>query len=562
MSNTNIRIIFVTTWVMVIHGSAICQNLKYSFDTIVDKNDTLLINTTDYRGVLKWQHSYNGQNWNDIDQGNDLYSFSADTIMLIRAKVEERNCINPWYSDTILINFKPIIERVEPNTGVIGDTIQLIGKNFNVYSNQTIDFNDIYGNIITFNDSIIETQLPFEIDSASINIKLSLYNTHDNYTFKLLPPEVNKTAPDTLSIGDIVSISGDNFALKADYNFVKTGINNFAEVVYALRDSLRFILPEGSYSKRNTTITICVGGQCDSLENEIYIDDAWLRKGDAPSGQFGRYYATGFQIGNHGYLGLGLGLGFEAANDFWKYDYLNDKWIRISDFPGGPRTHAISFVINDIAYVGGGNSDSYGSQTKDFWKYDSSSDQWVQVSDLPIINNAGICAFSIEDKGYIITREAENNFWAYSPVLDEWELLPDFIPNDNYNAYADIACVINNKAYVLTSNGSTGIDEVWEFNPNTNIWERKADQIADDLFYNGRSIFVINDEAYLFPDAYHNVFSKYNPVNDEWFILTQAKPGGRNYGVVFVFEDKAYFGTGTYFSSSYSDFWEYDPLLE
>lgn len=561
MFKSKIKIISIITVLFVQFDMANSQELNYSFDTIVNNNETIIINTNNYRGKLNWQNSYDGQNWNNINQSSDVLSFQADSIMVVRARVDEANCFNSWYSDTVLINFIPVISRIEPDSSVIGDTIKLFGSNFNVFSNTTIKFDDISANILSINDSVIEALLPFEINTPSFDVILKLYNTQDNSNMNLLPPVLYNTYPDTLSIGETVSIKGENFTYNSAYNYVTTGIDNSANVIFATRDSLRFVLPEGKYHSRNAPIKICVGGQCDSLENEIFIDDPWLQKGDAPSGQFGRYYATGFQISDTAFMGLGLGIGFDASKDFWKYDYKNDSWTKINDFPGGPRTHAISFVINDTAYVGGGYSNHSGTKTKDFWRYNNSSDQWVQVTDIPRINNAGICSFSIEDKGYIITREADSNFWAYSPSANEWELMPNFIPNDSYIGYADIACVINNKAYVLTNNGTTGVDEVWEFTPNTNTWTRKADQIADNLFYNGRSLFVLNNEAYLFPDAYHNVFSKYNPIDDEWTILTQAKPGGRNYGVVFVFNDIAYFGTGTYFSDAYSDFWEFNPSL-
>lgn len=561
MIKIKFKIIAIILILFVQYNVANSQELKYSFDTIVDNNETITININNYRGNLNWQNSYDGQNWNNIDQNDDIYSFSADTIMVVRAEVDEDNCFHPWYSDTVLINFIPVINRIEPDSGVIGDTIKLFGQNLNVYANTTIEFNDVSAHIFFINDSVIKAILPFEINTPNVDVLLKLYNTQVHSNTNLLPPDLHHSYPDTVIIGDTVTIRGENFTYNTDYNMVTTGINNSATVIFAARDSLRFILPEGKYHKRNTSIKVCVGGQCDSLENEIYINDVWLQKEDAPSGQFGRYYATGFQIGDTAYMGLGLGLGFDTSKDFWIYDYKNDTWTQINDFAGGPRTHAISFVINNTAYVGGGYSDSHGIKTKDLWKYNSISDQWLQVSDLPRINNAGVCSFSIEDKGYIITREADSNFWAYSPSNDEWELMPNFIPDDTWRGYADIACVINNKAYVLTNDNGTGIDEVWEFDLNTNTWTRKADQIADNLYYDGRSLFVLNNEAYLFPDAYNNVFSKYNPIDDEWTLLPEAKPGGRNYGVVFVFNNIAYFGTGTYFSDAYSDFWEFNPRL-
>jgi hypothetical protein len=564
MIRTMYKTLNLLIFIVVFAKAANGQNIRYTYDTIVNSNETVHINPTQFRGTLTWQKSTNGLQWTDVNTGTNNYSFTADKIMVVRAKVSESNCTVPWYSDTVLINFVPRINRIEPIENSIGENIRIIGNNFGVYPDLTIMFNNINGEIFFINDTLIDTKIPLEIDTPGISLKVVLYNTFDTVPLELLPPYLFNSSPETLSIGDVVSIKGANFSGYSLYDYITVGKDNAAEIIYAEWDSLRFIMPSGSYSNRNTSIKVCVGGKCDSLENVLYIDDAWLQRGNAPGGQFGRYYATGFQLGDTGYMGMGLGLEFDASADFWKYDYFTDTWKRIADFAGGARTHAISFVLNDTAYVGGGYQNSNMVLATDFWRYNAGSDDWTRVADIPSKHNAGAATFVIDNKAYMFTEESDSNFWIYNPQTNIWTKKDDFNPHDfdpYFSGYCDIGFQMNNKGYILTNDNSTYPDQLWEYDPVMDTLTRKADQL-DDLTYRDRIVFVINNEAYLFPDAYSELFAKYNPLSNTWEQLPNAKPGGRNDGVVFVIHSKVYLGTGTYYSDSYRDFWEYDPVLD
>ena len=91
--------------------------------------------------------------------------------------------------------------------------------------------------------------------------------------------------------------------------------------------------------------------------------NSWVAVASLPAP--GRWGATGFSIGNYGYLGLGNGMG--AFSDFLKYDPVANTWTLLSPFPGGQRNWSTSFVINSCAYLGTG-SDSLGTYDNHFWE--------------------------------------------------------------------------------------------------------------------------------------------------------------------------------------------------
>ena len=72
---------------------------------------------------------------------------------------------------------------------------------------------------------------------------------------------------------------------------------------------------------------------------------------------------------------------------FFGLYYLNAQtmnfWTKKSDFTGLKRTRAVSFTVDDYAYVGTG-VDTAEQVQNDFWKYDPILDTWTQVANLPL----------------------------------------------------------------------------------------------------------------------------------------------------------------------------------
>jgi len=102
------------------------------------------------------------------------------------------------------------------------------------------------------------------------------------------------------------------------------------------------------------------------------IADSWSRIADFPG--VARELATGFAIGTKGYVGLGSinGDGSQGSQesfaDFWEYDPTVNKWNKKADFAGGARASASGFAIGNKGYLGLGADASHVKQ-KDFWEF-------------------------------------------------------------------------------------------------------------------------------------------------------------------------------------------------
>jgi N-acetylneuraminic acid mutarotase len=77
-----------------------------------------------------------------------------------------------------------------------------------------------------------------------------------------------------------------------------------------------------------------------------------------------RQSATGFSIGNKGYVGTGE----TGLTDFWEWDQNLDVWTQKANYGGAGVYWAVGFSIGNRGYIGTGLIPSLGS-TDEFWEY-------------------------------------------------------------------------------------------------------------------------------------------------------------------------------------------------
>jgi len=86
------------------------------------------------------------------------------------------------------------------------------------------------------------------------------------------------------------------------------------------------------------------------------------------------YGRVTFMIGNMFYAGLGREFGsVYGHSEFYKYDISSDSWTQVLSMPGTGRYNAVSFVLNNKAYIGFGFTiPDYVTITKmkDFYEFD------------------------------------------------------------------------------------------------------------------------------------------------------------------------------------------------
>ncbi|MCG8582818.1 MAG: IPT/TIG domain-containing protein, partial [Bacteroidales bacterium] len=442
---------------------------------------------------------------------------------------------------------KPVINSFSPQSGSFGDEVTIIGSDFIANETLRVTFNEQVSDIIEASDQKIIVQIPPAANQKELQLCVSV-NAIKEYAQDLFivdPPLLENVSDTEVKIGQTIYLEGQNF------NSINTNNKVFfneehATPVNATNNKLEVIIPDGVYDSRDVTVRIQTAEQEHELSSQIRIMDNWLNKGNIPDYGYSTSAVYNFSHQQYGYCA------FSSNNTIvtYRYDPSVNKWQETGTFPGPYRSQMTAFVIGDYAYIGGFND------TQDFWKYDILNNTWEQVADFPRINE-GMTSFVINEIGYVVcTRVKENNFWKYSVDTDSWEQLDDFVPDDVWRGYADISFSHGNKGYILTSNGTTGADELWEYSATTGSFNRLADQI-DNLFYRNRSVFVIDNDAYLLPDAYYPYFCKYNITTNRWSVT--GNTDGRHNSVCFTINGAAYIGGGHNFSHSLKDFWEYMP---
>jgi N-acetylneuraminic acid mutarotase len=67
---------------------------------------------------------------------------------------------------------------------------------------------------------------------------------------------------------------------------------------------------------------------------------------------------------------------------FW-YDFENDAWQQLEDFPGKDRTDGVMFSVKNKVYFGLGMQKNDEAGLKDIWEYDLITKKWTQLTDYP-----------------------------------------------------------------------------------------------------------------------------------------------------------------------------------
>lgn len=207
-------------------------------------------------------------------------------------------------------------------------------------------------------------------------------------------------------------------------------------------------------------------------------DDEVSIGGDGGDG-LARVGATAFSLTLNGqakgYVALGQTQTIAFMNDLWEYDRSTEAWTQKANFTGAPRREAVSFVIDNIAYVGTGNSAT--GLKKDFYTYDPSSNSWEQISDFEGTARRAAVAFSMDAFGFLGTGDdgtLRHDFWMYNPQTDQWIQKANFPGAARSGACGWAAFPV---CYLGTGEDAshTFHNDLWEYNYYLNSWTQRAD---------------------------------------------------------------------------------------
>lgn len=295
--------------------------------------------------------------------------------------------------------------------------------------------------------------------------------------------------------------------------------------------------------------------------------NTWTKLNDVGMGK--RERATAFSIGSLGYLCGGLDTAEVIHKDLWAYDPQTDAWTQKADLPGSARRDAISFVVNNFAFVGSGMdsiSGPTGNTLKDFWRYNPTSNSWTAIADFPGAGGEGVyfaTGFAVGGKGYLCGGKTGPNLyssqlWEYKPGNNQWIQRASFPGGVRYQMSS---FVVDAKAYVgMGTDQNIFKKDMYCYDPGANTWQTIAPfpgyerGAASTFTLEGRGFVCLGNNGGLLSDLI-----EYNPQTDTWTLRAAFGGSERKSAVSFVIDNKAYVGTGKGYSGKKDSWYVYAP---
>lgn len=308
----------------------------------------------------------------------------------------------------------------------------------------------------------------------------------------------------------------------------------------------------------------------------------WTKKADISTFYKGRWGAQVFAVNGKIYVSGGYADNSINMNDIVSYDPATNTWGFHNPLPGSinNRSGGVAFTINGKAYLGLGienfnNFTATWAFPKDLWEYDDANDTWTKKADFPGAGVGFAACFVVNNKAYIVggqvgkfSAEGTNKVYEYDPATDKWAEKADF---PRSIVISPFAFALNGKGYIAGgSTGSAATNKTYEYDPGEDKWTEKT--AYPEAESNGGVAFTANGMGYcglgrVGTNEYLQHFWAYNPASDSWSYAEGFEFDGesRMYGVAATLDGKAYIGAGWQYDGSaqhyYRDWYQVDPAV-
>jgi N-acetylneuraminic acid mutarotase len=316
--------------------------------------------------------------------------------------------------------------------------------------------------------------------------------------------------------------------------------------------------------------TIC------SLPIALNAQNTWVREADYGGG--GRDDASGFAVGNKGYILSGTDTG-GYFTDMWAWNSDSNVWRQVASYPGGKRIGTNSVSLNGYGYVLGGEIPAScflnkrrgavceGTFYNDVWRYNPDSNTWLKLDTFVGIARDFAVAVADPDDSSIYYGTGNNNdsaylsdWWVYYIPGQKWTQLNSFRGGQRCNGVGFYA---NGNIYVGTGNDNDTANyassDIWEYAPSTGNWTRMADVPGIPL--RDASAFSLGNFGYVClgvgDTTYISQGWRYAPASNIWQPIANYGGGIMGDGVAFAIGSYGYIGTGTYDGNDMAQFWQY-----
>lgn len=317
-------------------------------------------------------------------------------------------------------------------------------------------------------------------------------------------------------------------------------------------------------------ISVLSLGSCNKTSTTTNLVGNWVHLSDFDGSP--RSDAVAFDLNGKGYIGTGYD-GDARLNDFWEYNADKDYWVQKASLPGAARSGAVGFATDTKGYIGTGYDGL--NKLNDFWEYDPVANTWTQKASFGGTPRYGAVGFALNNHGYLGTGydgSTLKDFWRYSPDSDAWTQVTSVGGSKRRDA---VAFVINGKGYIATGiNNGVYVTDFWEYTPETDTWTRKRDiaNTSADTYDDAYAIirasgvgFSVNGKGYVGTGGLSSVSNdiwEYNPLTDLWIQKTSLEGAQRTEAVAFSIGNRGYVLTGRNSSYYFDDNWGFDPNAE
>ena len=449
------------------------------------------------------------------------------------------------------------IDKLEPNSGVWGDTIKIIGNNFSyLKDNNKVKFNDKTAFVVKSNDSIITCIVPEYLTSDEAIIKLSIaekeVNSPNNFKIKL--PIINTITPLTATFGDEITIIGDNFGVKPEYNKVYFG-NVLAEVTESSKNSIKVLVPneiENSIEriKIQSHAVETVFNQDFKLNTPILSFIQPNIKTDTIITIKGKFFHPIKEKNKITFDDIDA-----EVIDVFK-DSIKVK-SPVGPFPRRKTKVKIQVLDKVVQYI-----DDINIQNK-----------WIQVStNLPFRYRGSVDEATVANgHAYIIAQEKEYDYsshhqklylWKFNEIDFTWSKSNLPFHTDYNDFYGSLLTSDGLDLYLYIPNTN---NDFWQFDTNNNTWNKKASFIGNNRNRRRATHFSVNNEIFIglgsnyvpYTETYYKDFYKYSPSNNQWTKLNDFNVDHRTFSSKFIINDIVYVSGGGE-STGHTDCYSYN----
>ncbi|MCF6351368.1 MAG: hypothetical protein L3J06_00005 [Cyclobacteriaceae bacterium] len=254
------------------------------------------------------------------------------------------------------------------------------------------------------------------------------------------------------------------------------------------------------------TVSLTITSGMESNTHEILFSitsskesewSVYLKKGEIPFSN--RYGMVSFVIDKVAYMGGGTTTSSSsgALGSFYALDLETKEFTQINTFPGGSINWGVGFSINNMGYVGSGNIN--GVRSNQFYKYDPSTGEWSQITDFPGTERNWTTLVVHEGKAYYGlgafggSSSKLDDFWVFDPNTEQWDELAPFPGGIRHSV---VGFSVGSLIY---AGGGTNVDndvekDFWSYNPSNNSWAEIAN-LPEGL--TGSSSASFNNYGYL-----------------------------------------------------------------